>query len=122
MQSTQYYCALTRLDEKTRHQSNQFSAPRLIVEVPGVDQHRENGAEKDNSDLGQNANAQPNDHQRQKGPHAALHSWHYERIKNVTQPPVPACYDTEWNRDDNGEQISPKKLDAADLQVMINFS
>src|SRR5581483_108015 len=90
--------------------------------VAGVDQDRKNRAEKNNADLGHDADAEPDDHQRQeRDPRRRVHGVD-ERIEDIAHALVPAGQDAEGNADHGGESVAADEFNAAHVEVVVDLA
>ena len=95
---------------------------RSFDAVAGVDQERKNRAQENDADLGQNADTQPNDDQRQeRDARSGVHRVD-ERVANVGKSLIPADGNAERYSEDDRQEITPGKLDAANIEVVIDFA
>ena len=83
--------------------------------VAGVDQQGEDSAKENDTDLRDNADAQPNNDEGQEsdswGRVHGVNKW----VANVRESLVPPDRDAKRNRDKNGKHVSPEKFDATDV-------
>ena len=94
---------------------------RRLDRVARVHDDRENGRHEDQRELRGDADAHPDHQQRQKGDDRSGVKRVQEGIERVVEAPVPAERDPEWHADEDGEEIAPEELDAADIEVMNQF-
>src|ERR1700758_1584009 len=89
--------------------------------VTGVDQQGEDSAKENNTDLRDNADAQPNNDEGQEGnPWGRVHGidkW----VADPGESLIPTDCDPKRDGDNNGKYVSPEKFDAADVQIVKDF-
>src|SRR5690349_2170120 len=90
--------------------------------IAGVDQKREDGAQKNDSDFRQDSDTEPDNNQGQQGNAGrGIHRVH-ERVADVGEFFIPTDSDAERNGDDDREKISPDELYAANIKVIPDFA
>ena len=71
--------------------------------------------------LDKDADAKPDDDQRQEGDaRRGIHGVD-EWIANVCEALVPADGDAKGNRENDRQEVAPEELDAADIEVVVNL-
>ena len=89
--------------------------------VTSVDQQGKEGAKENDTDLGDNADPEPNNDERQESnPWGRVHGVN-KWVANVGESLVPTDGDPNRDGDNNGKQVSPEKFDATDVQVVIDL-
>ena len=86
--------------------------------VTGVDQQGEDSAKENNTDLREDADAQPNNDEGQEGnPRGRIHSVN-KWVADVGESLIPTDGDPKRDGDNDGKYVSHDKFDATDVQVV----